>query len=59
MISADFRSQKLESFDILNQSIEVEIFQVQARRRRAARCVGVSVQRVGLLASFRTTPKQS
>jgi hypothetical protein len=40
MVSAHFCFQKIESFDVINQCVEVEVFQIRARRGRAARRIG-------------------
>src|SRR6266545_3052529 len=40
MIRADFTSEELERFDVVNQSVEVEILEIGARQRRAARGIG-------------------
>jgi len=50
MLRADFAAEKIESLDIVNQSIEVKIFEIGARRRNAFRRIGTIAAPACLLA---------
>src|SRR5262249_6747146 len=50
MLGADFFSEKVEGFNVVDQCIEVEVFEISAWCRRTANCLRPVLRPAGLLA---------